>query len=271
MDRGLSLHSCCIDISRKKSKMGYTFGGKDREGVVMTANEPEKFSEEIVKDALIRLSSVGQYTALMEMLPNVNVFKGKKFRSDYEEFYKLKRYPAEFRDAYFAFMQKNKGNASLTFEKVLARLRTFRGTVEASFASKLLHTLRPGFPTWDRWIGKHTGIKIPGPGVKDQFTVAVERYDKLTAWFNNYIHSKTGKATLRLFNRYYPAFSLTDTKKIDLVLWQMKLEKEKALKALRARIKVVGDGLFQVEDTADMIRDAIGDPYWQPERENSKG
>jgi hypothetical protein len=202
--------------------MGYTFGGKDREGVVMMASELEEFSGEIIKDALTRLSPVGQYAALMEMLPNVNVFKDKEFRKGYEEFYKLKRYPAEFRDAYFAFMQKNKGNASLTFEKVLAHLKTFRGTVEASFATKLLHTLCPGFPTWDQWIGKHTGIKIPGPGAKDQFTAAVEQYDKLTAWFNNYIQSKTGKATLRLFNRYYPAFSLTDTKKIDLVLWQMR-------------------------------------------------
>jgi hypothetical protein len=93
--------------------MGYTFGGKDREGVVMLASELEEFSGEIVKDALTRLSPVGQYTVLMDMLPNVNVFKDKEFRSGYEEFYKLKRYPAEFRDAYFAFMQKNKGNASL--------------------------------------------------------------------------------------------------------------------------------------------------------------
>jgi hypothetical protein len=206
--------------------MEYTFGGKDREGVVMMANEPEEFSEENVKDALTRLSSVGQYITLMEMLPKVNVFKDKIFRKSYEEFYKLKlrRFPAEFKDAYFKFMQKNKGNASLTFEKVLAHLRTFRGTVEASFSAKLLHTLRPDFPTWDQWIGKHTGIKIPrsGSGAKDQFTVAVERYGKLTACFNNYIQSKNGKATLRLFNRYYPAFSLTDTKKIDLVLWQMR-------------------------------------------------
>jgi hypothetical protein len=203
-------------------KMGYTFGGKDREGVVIMANEPEKFSEEIVKDALTRLSSVGQYITLMEMLPKVNVFKDEKFRSGYEEFYKLKRYPSEFKDAYFAFMQKNKGNASLAFEKVLARLRTFQGTMEASFAAKLLHTLRPDFPTWDKWIGKHTGIKIPGSGVNDQFTAAVEQYDKLTAWFNDCIQSKTGKAALRLFDRYYPAFSLTATKKIDLLLWQMR-------------------------------------------------
>jgi hypothetical protein len=92
--------------------------------------------------------------------------------------------------------------------------------VEASFASKLLHTLRPDFPTWDIWIGKCSGIKIPATGIKDQFAVAVERYAKLTAWFDDYIRSKEGKIVLKLFNRYYPAFNLTDAKKIDLVMWQ---------------------------------------------------
>jgi hypothetical protein len=187
----------------------------------MTASELDEFLKSI-KDTLARLSPVGQYVAFMEMLPNRNVSKDNEFKNAYEEFYKLKRYPAEFRDKYFAYMEKKKGNTSLTFEKVLADLKLFRGTVEASFAAKLLHTLHPGFPTWDRWIGKYTKIKIPGSGVKDQFTVAVERYGKLTAWFDNYIHSKTGKAILRLFDQYYPAFSLTDTKKIDLVLWQMR-------------------------------------------------
>jgi hypothetical protein len=196
----------------------------------MPANELEKFTEWSIKEALTRLSAVGQYTTLMEMLPDVDVSKNEKFRSGYEEFYKLKRYPSEFRDAYFAYMQKNKRNASsLTFEKVLAYLQTIQETVEASFSSKLFHTLRPVFPTWDHWIGKSAGIKIPGPGVKDQFSVAVERYSKLTVWFDNYIRSKTGKAILRLFDQYYPfwskpetsgGFTLTDTKKIDLVLWQ---------------------------------------------------
>jgi hypothetical protein len=187
----------------------------------MSVSEVDKSFERNIKEALTRLSSVGQYTALMEMLPNRNVSKDKEFKNVYEEFYKLKRYPAEFRDKYFVYMEKKKGNSSLTFEKVLADLKPFRETVEASFAAKLLHTLHPDFPTWDRWIGKYTGIKIPGPGVK-QFAVAVEQYGKLTAWFDGYSRSKTGKVVLRLFDQYYPAFCLTNTKKIDLVLWQMR-------------------------------------------------
>jgi hypothetical protein len=160
--------------------------------------------------------------------------KSETFRSQYEEFYKLKRYPKEFRDKYFAYMQENKGNSSLTFKKVLTKLENFHHKpVEASFASKLLHTIRPEFPTWDTWIGKYTKIKIPRPGEcegeKDQFTLAVKRYDKLTAWFDEYIHSKQGKMVLKLFNQYYPApaFKLTDTKKIDLVLWQWRHKGEK--------------------------------------------
>jgi hypothetical protein len=68
-------------------------------------------------------------------------------------------------------MEKHKDSSSLTFEKILTYLRTLENTVEASFASKLLHTISPDFPTWDTWIGKYTKIKIPtsGKGKKDQF------------------------------------------------------------------------------------------------------
>jgi hypothetical protein len=175
-----------------------------------------------IKKVLGRLSSVGQYTALMKMWKDDSQFE--IFKSQYEEFYKLKRYPEKFRNKYFAYMQENKGNSSLTFKEVLTELKGFQGTVEASFASKLLHTICPDdFPTWDKWIGKYTKIKIPSNKDKQkQFNQAVERYINLTTWFKDYIISKQGETVLKLFNNYYPAFKLTNTKKIDLVLWQLR-------------------------------------------------
>jgi hypothetical protein len=67
----------------------------------MPVTEVDESFECGIKKSLARLSSVGQYTALMEMLSNRDrdVSKDQEFKTLYEEFYKLGRYPAEFRDA----------------------------------------------------------------------------------------------------------------------------------------------------------------------------
>jgi hypothetical protein len=111
--------------------------------------------------------------------------------------------------------------------------------VEASFASKLLHTIRPNdFPTWDEWIGKNATIldgfvdlSIPSSrkDKDEQCDEADKRYKDLTNWFKKYIDSVEGKMVLDLFDQYYPKFKdkLSPIKKIDLVLWQWHRERDK--------------------------------------------
>jgi hypothetical protein len=183
-----------------------------------------RFTIRDVEASLERLSFVGQYAATMEMLSVCNAAKDTDFQKRYAEFYKLKRDSKRFRSQYFLFMENNKGNTALDFEKILTHLRRVDDTLEASFSAKLLHTLKPNFPTWDQWIGKYTRIKIPASGVKDRFGAAVERYDRLTAWFNDYSSSKEGKQALRLFDEYFPCYKtrITAVKKIDFILWRMR-------------------------------------------------
>jgi hypothetical protein len=181
----------------------------------------------IIEASLERLSSVGRYAAIMEMLPHCNVATDMDFQKRYVEFYKLKRYSKEFRARYFSFMEKNKGNTALCFETIAAHLRDINSTVEASFSSKLLHTINPHFPAWDKWIGQATGISIPPSKNKDkkeQFETAVKRYGLLTAWFKDYIAGEPGKQALCRFDEYFPRYQtrITAVKKVELILWQMR-------------------------------------------------
>lgn len=66
------------------------------------------------------------------------------------------------------------------------------GTLEVSFSSKLVHTLDPEQPIWDRNVtDRHFGYKIPTYGTKD-----------------------------REKNEAFPKTGFTDLKKVDFVLWQ---------------------------------------------------
>jgi hypothetical protein len=189
-----------------------------------TGRPSPPFTPKIIDASLERLSSAGRYAVIMETLHHRNVATDTDFQRRYVEFYKLKRYSQRFRSEYFSYMEKNKENAALSFETIAAYLRHINKTVEASFSSKLLHTINPHFPAWDKWIGRATGISIPPSGTKDQFETAVQRYGLLTAWFKDYIAGEPGKQALCRFDEYFPRYQrrITAVKKVELILWQMR-------------------------------------------------
>lgn len=87
------------------------------------------------------------------------------FQKTYENFYTLGRYPKEFRRDYFAYMERCK-ETGLSFEEALSYFLKY-GTLEVSFSSKLVHTLDPEQPIWDRNVtDRHFGYKIPACGTK---------------------------------------------------------------------------------------------------------
>jgi hypothetical protein len=189
--------------------------------------EKMEFTDDQITKAIENLNYAARYKRLMDMFTRVDVSADNDFKTLFEEFYMLKRKKSTFRDKYFQYMQNKKNcAASLQFKEVLDYLFTIEHTVEASFASKLLHTINHAkFPTWDRWIGKNTGIIIPPTmAVKEkQKQKATEGYAELVQWFADYRQSENGKKMLAEFDKNFACFTgITDIKKIDLVLWQMR-------------------------------------------------
>ena len=152
---------------------------------------------------------------------STNVESDTEFQRLYNHFYRLRR-NQKFRSAYYQFMQENKGNSNLTFADVLHYFYQKFKRLESSFSSKLLHTIKPDKPVWDTWIGKNTGIKIPVFYEKNKLDKAIERYERLTNWFDRYKTSEEGKNLLQKFEDYFPHSDVADIKKIDLVLWQIR-------------------------------------------------
>jgi hypothetical protein len=189
----------------------------------MADGKTAKFPVADIESALEQLSAVGNYRIIMEMLHKVDVSQDEDFQRRYNGFYKLRR-DETFRNVYYKYMQENKKNEKLDFATVLRHFYKEFSNVEASFSAKLLHTIRPyDLPTWDDFIGKNTKVEIPKGGAKEQrITATVEKYDELTKWFNDYRNSENGRKMLSLFDQSFPSFDISDIKKIDLVLWQIR-------------------------------------------------
>lgn len=165
------------------------------------------------------LTGIERYRSIMEKLWRVDVSLDERFQKTYENFYTLGRYSKEFRRDYFAYMERCKETVP-SFEEALSYFLKY-GTLEVSFSSKLVHTLDPEQPIWDKNVtDRHFGYKIPAYGTKDREKKILNRYKRYKRDFLNYVASDDGKAVIRAFDEAFPKTGFTDLKKVDFVLWQ---------------------------------------------------
>ncbi len=165
------------------------------------------------------LIGIERYRFIMEKVQRVDVSLDEEFQKTYENFYTLGRYPKEFRRDYFIYMERVK-EIKPSFKETLSYFLKY-GTLEVSFSSKLVHTLDPEQPIWDRNVtDRHFGYKIPAYGTKDREKKIFDRYMRYKRDFFKYVASDDGKVVIRAFDEAFPKTGFTDLKKVDFVLWQ---------------------------------------------------
>jgi len=169
------------------------------------------------------------YVSIMRQLRSCDVSKTKGFQTTYNGFYRLwgkgMNANTKWYDSYYSFMQEHKNDNALTFEKILRYLCEASGKtrVDASFSSKLLHTVNPDMPIWDSHVLKALGIEAP-ESYKDkeiQIGKSVETYDHLVRWYDERRHSGEAKRLAEAFDEAIPGAQISETKKVDWVLWAL--------------------------------------------------
>ncbi|MDF2586403.1 MAG: hypothetical protein K0S41_244 [Anaerocolumna sp.] len=160
------------------------------------------------------------YQDIMNRFYNTDVSQDKEFQRKYNGFYKI-RSKTSFYEPYYKYMQDHKKNKNISFIEALQYFYKESGRLEASFISKLLHTLNPALPIWDKYVLEHLGIKASNSSVcmEERYRVSNNIYSSLTNWFENVLYSEDGKAVIEMFDTVFKNNGLTDTKKIDFVLW----------------------------------------------------
>jgi hypothetical protein len=207
------------------------FSGKNRQkpaGLRATGETAMEFSRRIIQDTLGKTEmckGLWKYLCIMGTLHHTNVAKDKYFQRLYNDFYVVRSREKEWYTAYFTFMQNHKDNVSLTFEETLCHLYNKTGRVEASFSSKLLATVNPQMPIWDTYVLRNTRIAAPKTAQKDrdkQLQESIDVYNLLIGWYNDHLKTKDGKFMVERFDKTYRDNHLTDVKKVDFILWQIR-------------------------------------------------
>lgn len=129
------------------------------------------------------------------------------------------RRSAAWQQPYYALLEKSK-TTGIAFEDALSQLFTVSGTLEASFASKLVATADPTLPVIDKFVLANVGLRLPQYSEGNRLQKIVEVYRQLISAFDQFARSEPGRALEAQFQALYPGAAITTTKMIDLVLWQ---------------------------------------------------
>ncbi|MGL4873280.1 MAG: hypothetical protein ACRC30_01340 [Clostridium sp.] len=161
------------------------------------------------------------YSNLVKELKESDVTKNSDFQKNYNYFYKVRQKKKEFYESYYEIMEREKSK-EVTFEKIIKELYKRNGTIEASFASKLLSTIDANYPIWDTYVLKSLGFKAPTNNDKEiRLVKVIEVYKELCKWYDEFRKTDECKAVLKKFDELYPS-TISDVKKIDFLLWNMR-------------------------------------------------
>ena len=184
--------------------------------------EPNLFDDitnEQVKDIMPNLrKSCDKYYFLMELFNHTNVSLDKDFQRLYNGFYRMGWRNQEYYNYYFYLLEESKKDQP-SFLTILNSIYSKTGQLEPSFSSKLLHTCKPHMPIWDKYILQNLNIKDHS---KRNLSNCDQTYEKIEQKYITMLMLQQIKEWLQIFDNYYKGNKLTDVKKIDFILWQIR-------------------------------------------------
>ncbi|MEO5990179.1 MAG: hypothetical protein ABIP68_00970, partial [Ferruginibacter sp.] len=139
------------------------------------------------------------------------------FKRTYNHFYRVRR-NEEFQKRYFQLLFEN--DRDCQFGYLLEEIYKQTNRLEASFASKMMHTLNPEMPIWDAEVLKKVKVNAPKYWSSNRKSETILCYKHIQKWYNETLTSGEGKSMLAIFNSKCGAIKITDLKKIDFMLWQ---------------------------------------------------
>lgn len=162
-----------------------------------------------------------KYVEIMEYLYKTDVSRDKEFQKLYNHFYRMRQRSSEFYQIYYDYMEKMKYNETiLSFEDIFYYIKKETNRCEASFSSKLFATLDPDKPVWDMFVLENLGIKKIYASAKNREQKIVEAYQQICQWYDDFLGSEEAVLVIQIFDEMFPNMKITDTKKVDLFLWQ---------------------------------------------------
>lgn len=163
-----------------------------------------------------------KYQKIFVQFNQVNIANDRQFQKEYNGFFRVRQRTKEFYTEYYKFMELNKSNKNLTFGIILKHFYNLFNRIEASFSSKLLSIINPDMPVWDEFVLQNLRLKKPMQYDQNRIQKTIDLYSEILKWYNDFMQKEEAKRWIELFDLKYPKAGITNVKKIDLILWQVR-------------------------------------------------
>ena len=172
-----------------------------------------------IEEALPRVArGLDQYLWLQDHRDSGDILTDPLYRRRFNGFYRVRR-ATEWQDKFYRLLQ-GKMAQPVTFGQVLRALHRATGRYEASFASKLVATIRPDMPVIDSVVLKNLGLSLPRRDAPDRLARLDQLHETLASSFRTFLRTETGRYLVKRFREEYPDARISKVKMVDLVLWQ---------------------------------------------------
>lgn len=177
--------------------------------------------KKIFQDRLASSMGLDKYQYIITHLMKTNVATDEDFQRTFNGFYIVRRNGA-WRKAYYELFEQVKiGNPS--FSSILIYLYECTGNIEPSFSSKMLATIFPNKPIWDRYVVQNLDMRLEGSSPKEKLESAVVLYSNMEKWYEEFLQTPKAQECIETFDSLLPDYEhISNIKKIDSILWSIR-------------------------------------------------
>lgn len=178
----------------------------------------------IIAESLKTAFGLETYTKIINEAKDPSKISCDEFRKMYNGYYKLRQMPHQWYDKYYELMAEQ-ADKNRTFKELLEIMYETGKRIEVSFVSKLMATINPKFPIWDKYVLKNLGMtkeweRLAGQPYQKRIELAATIYNNIIEQYELFINSHNGNLCIDIFNEVLPDYkNISDVKKIDFMLW----------------------------------------------------
>ena len=171
----------------------------------------------------INEAQLSRYDRLQTQLRSTDVMTNHEYRKTFIGYYRMGQHQPQWYEHFFSLLEREKHNATVTFPDVLAELYRTQGRLEASFSSKLIATIRPDKPIYDKFVRQNLSLVVPPLRLPPDTRIRkfLELYSLIEAKTNTLVQHASFQELKDAFDEKFPRYAhFTDIKKLDFLLWQ---------------------------------------------------
>lgn len=177
--------------------------------------------DRIFSDRLAAAFGLEAYVRIINSVCTTNISQDKEFQRLFNGFYVIRRNEA-WRRIYYDYFEEQK-HFKPSFETILTYLYEQTGNIEPSFSSKMLATITPQKPIWDKYVLQSLELQPTGKTPSEKLTNAVALYAQIESWYKGFLQTEKATECIQKFDQLLPDYSwISPTKKIDCILWSIR-------------------------------------------------